>query len=56
MQYGVPVVAVSSLRFTANMEIQSITHTPADNPDIVILSKVVRAEEVIAEVAENLRV
>jgi aminopeptidase YwaD len=54
VQYGVPAVAVSSLWFISNMESQAITHTAADNLEIVDYGKTLHAAEMIAEVIGKL--
>ena len=35
VQYGRPAIAVTSQWFLDNIETQTITHTPKDNPDII---------------------
>ncbi|TAL32696.1 MAG: Zn-dependent exopeptidase M28 [Spirochaetes bacterium] len=54
MQYGVPAIAVSSLWLTAGMETQALTHTEADNPDIVDCEKTAAAARMIAEIVRRL--
>ena len=41
VQFGCPAIAVSSDWFTENIDSQTITHTPKDNPEIVDCKKVV---------------
>lgn len=48
IQNSVPAVAVSSEWFTANIDNQTITHTPKDNPGIVDCRKVVEIARGIA--------
>ncbi len=54
IQYGVPAIALSSTWFTENMEIQDITHTEKDRPEIVDISKTVQAAEIISEIVKRL--
>jgi aminopeptidase YwaD len=49
IQQGVPAVAVSSDWFIRNIEAQTITHTPADHPEIVNHERVVEIAEAILE-------
>jgi len=41
VQFGVPAVAVSSMWFIENMEVQDVTHTPKDRPEITDCHKIV---------------
>jgi aminopeptidase YwaD len=47
IQQGIPALAVSSDWFIRNIETQTITHTPADHPDIVDHNRVVEIAEAI---------
>ena len=47
IQQGVPALAVSSDWFIRNIATQTITHTPADHPDIVNHERVVEIAEAI---------
>lgn len=49
VQYGVPAIAVSSMFLSSGMESQTITHTEADNPEIVDCGKTADAAMMIAE-------
>jgi len=54
IQYGVPAIAVSSMWFTENMEIQDITHTEKDRPEIVDINKTVQAAVIISEIVKKI--
>jgi aminopeptidase YwaD len=54
VQYGVPAVAVTSSWFCENMETQSVTHTPADNPGIVDCGKTAMIAGMLAEAIRQL--
>jgi len=47
IQYGRPAIAVSSKWFTDNVDSQSITHTPKDNPEIVDCQKLVEIAQAL---------
>lgn len=49
VQFGVPAVAVSSRWFIENMEVQDITHTPKDRPEITDLRKIVEIAQALNE-------
>ncbi len=53
IQYGVPAIAVSSMWFTDNMEIQDITHTEKDRPEIVDINKTVKTAEILTEIIKK---
>jgi len=40
-QYGRPAIAITSQWFLENIDSQTITHTPKDNPDIVDYERLV---------------
>jgi aminopeptidase YwaD len=47
IQYGRPAIAASSQWFVDNIDSQTITHTPEDNPEIVDCQKLVALAETI---------
>ncbi|MEZ4997666.1 MAG: M28 family peptidase [Bacteroidales bacterium] len=49
VQFGVPAVAVSSKWFIDNMEVQDITHTPKDRPEITDNRKIVEIARALNE-------
>lgn len=49
VQFGVPAVAVSSIWFIDNMEVQDITHTPKDRPEITDNRKIVEIARALNE-------
>lgn len=54
VQYGVPAIAVSSMWLSLNMDSQSVTHTPNDNPSIVDCAKTAHAAEIISLIVRKL--
>jgi aminopeptidase YwaD len=48
IQKGCPALAVTSQWFVENMQIQNITHTPKDHPDIVDCRKLVEIAEALS--------
>jgi aminopeptidase YwaD len=47
IQYGRPAIAATSHWFSENMDNQTITHTPEDNPEIVDCHKLVELAETL---------
>lgn len=50
VQKNCPAIAVTSKWFLDNIDTQTITHTPKDNPDIVDCSKLVDITEVVLKI------
>ncbi|NLW33308.1 MAG: Zn-dependent exopeptidase M28, partial [Fibrobacter sp.] len=50
VQNNCPAIAVTSKWFLDNINTQTITHTPKDNPDIVDCSKLIDITETIVKI------
>ena len=53
LQQGCPALAVSSLWFTDNIAEQTITHTPADRPEIIDIAKLVEIAHCLARIVRH---
>ncbi len=54
LQNGVPALAISSKWLIEHMDIQNITHTPRDNPDIVDCQKLVDIADALYDIIQRL--